>query len=355
MTDNERVHVRLSVIWWSALFVALMYLMLVTANNKTIVIADGTYGEETALEGGSTGRAQRLGLESAGAANGIFLIPLEENTKPENVVVENRYMDKELHILIKGAREDFYGSHTVQGDIAPIQQAYWEKQRSGVLLRLQMSEVYEYRTSMDGNILRVEVCDPHEIYQMLVVIDPAGGGPISVNPGVADYRNQIAAEIMLEVAKRLPEQLDSENIRLYFTRTADEEVSAERRAALVEDVGADLFLYIDTAADEDTSQYGIRGYYNEAYFIPGFGNVELADLVTRKVTLACGNRAIGLEPAGEESVLQSIRVPAAGIELGYMTNVQESALLSRSGYQESLAAGIAEALREVYASYYREQ
>ncbi|MDE7251832.1 MAG: N-acetylmuramoyl-L-alanine amidase [Acetatifactor sp.] len=352
MTDNEKFHIRLSVIWWSALFVMLMWLMFVTANNKTIVIADGTYGEGAVQEGGSMGRAQKLGLESAGEANGIFLIPLEENTKPESVVVENRYMDKELRILIKGAHEDFYGGHTVQGDITSIQRAYWERQRNGVLLRIQMNAIYEYRTSMDGNILRVEVCDPHEIYRMLVVIDPAGGGPISANPGVADYRNQIAAGIMLEVGKRLPEQLDNSNIRLYFTRTADEDISPERRAALVEDVGADLFLYIDTAADEDTSQYGIRGYYNESYFIPGFGNVELADLVTRKVTLACGNRAIGLEPAGEESVLQNIRVPAAGIELGYMTNEQESALLSQSDYQERLAAGIAEALREVYTNYY---
>lgn len=354
MTDNEKFHICLSAIWWSVLFAAAMCLMLVTANNKTIVIADGTYGEETAGAGGSMGRARKLGLEDSGKADGIFLIPLEENTKPESVVVENHYMDKELHILIKDARGEFYGARAVQGDVAAISGAYWEGQRSGVLLRLRMDAIYEYRTSMEGNVLRVEVCDPHEIYRMLVVVDPAGGGPIGVNPGVADYRNQIAAGIVLEVGKRLPEQLDNADIRIYFTRTADEDVSPERRAALVEDVGADLFLYIDTAADEDASQYGIRGYYNEAYFIPDFGNVELADIVTRKVTLACGNRAIGLEAAGEESILQNIRIPAAGIELGYMTNGRESALLSQSDYQDRLAAGIAEALGEVYTNYYEE-
>lgn len=352
MEENEKFHIYISVIWWSILFIAAMYLMIDTANHKMIVIADGTYGQETIGESGEAVQGQRLRMEPAGGEAGVFLISLEEETKAENVVVENRYMDRALHIFIKGAHEEFYGKHAIQGDVTAIRNAYEERQRSGVLLKLHMDGVYEYRTSMDGNTLRVEVCEPHELYRLLVVVDPAGGGPIGVNPDMEAYRAQIASALVLEVSRLLPERLDNENIRIYFTRTEDEEVSAERRRALVEDVGADLFLRVDLSVDEDTAKYGVCGRYNESYFIPEFGNVEFADIVTRNVTIACGNRAVGLEAAGEDSILQKIRIPAAEIALGYMTNEEEGALLSQNDYKEKLAKGIAEALMEVYSTHY---
>ncbi len=352
MKGKDRFHIGLSVVWWSFLFIAAMYLMLYTANHKTIVIADGAYGQEITGEIIGSGQGLKLAVENTGEANGIFFIPLEEEIKADDVVIENRYMDKELYIHIKGAHEDFYADCAVQGDVSAIRDAYREKKRNGILLRLHMREVNEYRTSMEGNILKVEVCAPHELYKLLVVIDPAGGGGAEGKTDVETYRNQVAAELVLEVGKLLPEQLGSGDIRLYFTRTDDEDVSVEERAALAEAVGADLFLHIDTAADEDTTKYGIRGWYNESYFIPEFGNVEFADIVARNVAVACGNRATGLEAAGEDSVLQSLRIPAAGIDLGYMTNEQESALLFQNNYRVKLAKGIAEAIREVYTNYY---
>jgi N-acetylmuramoyl-L-alanine amidase len=113
-----------------------------------------------------------------------------------------------------------------------------------------------------------------------------------------------------------------------------------------------MFLHINVAQAEDEQQYGICGWYNELYYIPEFGNVELADIVTKNVTIASGNRAVGLKAADEESILQDIRVPAAEIDLGYLTNSQERSLLSQSAYREKLADGIADAIREVYSSYY---
>jgi N-acetylmuramoyl-L-alanine amidase len=208
-----------------------------------------------------------------------------------------------------------------------------------------MDEVYEYRTSMEGETLKVEVCNPHELYRMIAVIDPVG---VEGQTSAA----QQASGIAMEVSRLLSQQWENEEVRLYFTRVDDTEVTREQCVELVESVKADIFLHLDVAEDEDEQQYGICGWYNELYFIPEFGNVELADIVTRNVTIASGNRAVGLKAADEESILQDIRVPAAGIDLGYLTNAQERTLLVQSSYREKLAEGIVEAIQEVYTSYY---
>lgn len=356
MAEKEKLHMCLTAIWWGFLFVTAMCLMLVTANRKTIVIADGSYEQGSAgTAAEETAHVKEIELLSTEEGTGVFLIPLEKNTKAENVVVENSYMKSELHIFIAKAEEEFYGEHSVQGDVAGIQWASSEEHGNGVFLNLHMDDVYEYRTSMDGENLRIEACDPHELYRLLVVVDTAESGMKESEPGEDGReaeKTALRAELTRAVCQLLPGQLNHEGIRLYFTDAEELSFSMEERVAFVDAVQADLFLCIGAAEDEDHTQYGICGWYNEDYFIPEFGNVEFADIVTRNVTVACGNRAIGLKRAEKDSILQKLRIPAAGVDLGNLTNEQESALLAQEGYREQLAQGIAEAIREVYTKYY---
>lgn len=343
----EKINMNITFVWWMIIFVAAMYFMIVTAGRKTIVIADNSYGQETLQESVGVSGERRLEIKGTEQGTATILIPLEEGIKPETVVMENCYMDKALHIFIGGAKEEFYEDRYVQGDVSAIMSAGLEKQKKGLLVKLYMDGVYEYRTSMDSNMLRIEIFNPRELYQMLVVIDPAGGCSGFAKSGeTAD-----GLELTLEVSRMLSSLLDNDNIRLYFTRTENVEAAPDKKIALVEDLNADLFICIGVES-EDAEQYGICGWYNESFVIPEFGNVELADIVTRNVTISGNNRAIGLKSAQEGSILEDVRVPAAGVDLGNMANEQERELLSQSGYREKLAQGIADAIQEVYTIIY---
>ena len=72
--------------------------------------------------------------------------------------------------------------------------------------------------------------------------------------------------------------------------------------------------------------------------------------MTRQVTVAASNRALGLFPAEEGDVLWDLTIPAARISLGYVTNADERQLLEQESYQKKLAEGIAEAITEVYTN-----
>ncbi len=356
--DSRKLNMVITLAQWFVLCAVCMCAMLYVALNKTIVIS-GEVRDQMNLSSGSgqgfaSGVRKPLLFGGQEGTEGVIRIPLEKDIKAENVMVENRYMDGELWVYIERAEGRFYSENAVTGDLSSVESGFCEVQSDGVILKIKMDHVWEYYSTMEygsvmsasgaGNSMVITFKEPHEVYRLAVVIDPMGGGSETGAMG-GGYAEKTLA---LRVAGLLSGRLGQSDIKLYFTRQEDAALSREERLGLLSAVGADLYIRIGAGADEDPSRYGIQGIYNEAYFIPGFGNVQLADALTKSVTIASSNRAVGLVPAEEDSILREITIPAAQINLGYLTNAQEAELLRQEAYQEKLAQGIADAIREAY-------
>ena len=337
--DLKKQNMILTLVLWCLIGSISMAAMLMTASSKVIVIADAAQEQATPvvdntqelLPGGV------LLLEREGSALRQLTIPLEAGIKAENVVMENRYVDKELWVYIKQAQYSFYEQNVIVGDIAWIQGARYEAQEDGVILKFAMSDVMEYHSTLQNGSLKLALSYPKELYEQIVVIDPVGD------------------MVTCQVAKQLQKKISDPNIKVYYTRTEDVKIPADKRLQLIDAVDADLYLQIGVSENtEESNVYGIQTFYNEEYFIPNFGNIQWADLVTRKVTIAGSNLAIGLQPAEENSLLRQVEIPAAQINIGFMTNQQEALLLQQESYQEKLAQGIAEAILEAYTTNNKE-
>ena len=236
---------------------------------------------------------------------------------------------------------------TIQTEQIADRKGSCEAQNEGVLLRLSMREVLEYHSTLEEGYLWVDYVSPKELYDRIVVLDPVGGGR---DLGVTASGCQ-EKEVALSVARQTAQLMEDRQVKVYLTRTEDIDVTKEARRQFADWVGADLYLEIGLSSDpENTSAYGISGEYNDEYYIPEFGNLQWADCVTRQVTVAASNRAVGLFPATEEDVLWEIAIPSARISLGYVTNTAERQLLIQEDYQKKLAQGIAEAINEVYTN-----
>lgn len=72
----------------------------------------------------------------------------------------------------------------------------------------------------------------------------------------------------------------------------------------------------------------------------------MADIVTKAVTIASSNRALGLVPAEEDSILREINIPAAQLSAGYLSNGEERDLLRQEAYLEKVAEGVIDAIEE---------
>lgn len=343
-TNIEKQNMRLTLWLWVTLCGVCMSVMLWYASNKSIVIADMSHGMTVDADRTGDGEtASNLTLLRTSNMQNSFCVPLPKGFKPENVVMENRYVSRELWIYIQGIETDFYRQNQIYGDTSQILAGHSEEWETGLLLKLKMADVQEYHSTLEGNVLTVACSDPHDLYDFLVVLDPVGGGS---DTGTAGY-GILEKDLALEVARQVQRNFNQANVRLYLTRTEDVEVSQEQRIGLAEALGADMYIRIGARADgEDTAVYGIQGIYNGEYFIPGFGNAELADILTKEVTISSSNRAVGLVPAGEDSILRSIGVPAMELSMGYLSNPLEETLLEQEVYREKLAAGIINGIKE---------
>lgn len=336
---------------WTLLFAGCMAVMLAFASQKAIVIADMPQ-EQTGLSVNSPPkdivRETELRLEGEKGVRRSFCIPLPRSMKAENVVMENRYLTNELWLYIQGGEPGFFAEHSVSGDISLLLSGRCEEQEDGVILKLFMNQAMEYRSTMENGVLTITWYEPHELYDYVVILDPAREDREEGEAPLEDGKDGETAleDITLQVAKHVQKRFTLERVRLYLVRPEARETAPGDRIAFAEAVDADLYLRLGVSRADTEETYGIQGFYNEEYFIPGFGNVDLADLVTRSVTISASNRAMGLERAGEESILRKLKIPAAEVSLGYLSNPLENYLLGQVSYQEKLADGCITAISQ---------
>lgn len=297
----------------------------------------------------SRGQGRELIFGTLESNSSYMRIPLPEECKAEDIVVENYYMDRELCILLDGADSDFYASNAISGNWDMVEKGICEEDdvadESGVKLRFSLTGIFEYHTILEGHDLYVSFLSPREMYDKIVIIDPACGGS---NTG-SEENGLSEKEVALQIAKKVKEKLDGTDVKVYYTRMDDSNPAEEDRVRLANGTKADMYIRIQADANRDSNVYGATAVYNEDYFIPGFGSVELADILEREVVTSIKGKALGLAKAQKEDyAIKNITIPAAAVKVGCLTNKQEAILLGREEYQEKIADGICNAILAVY-------
>ncbi len=280
-----------------------------------------------------------------------FCIPLPESIKAEDVTVENRYMDKEIWVRLKERGEEdeyaeFYRTQGVYGKRDAVVDGHFEGSGDTFFLKFRLTDIYEHHSIFEDNKLYIDFAPPKEMYDRIVVIDPAYGAEEN---GAVSGEVQ-GKEVTLEIARALKKLLDETDIKVYYTRMDDSCPSDESRVELANTAKADLLIRIEVNQDKDSKIYGTEAVYNSSFFIPGFGSVELADLLEREVVTAISGKVNGLvESDKKDIVINNATVPAATIRVGYVSNGQEAILLRREDYIQKIADGIYQAILKAYA------
>lgn len=304
-------------------------------------------GDEIDPQASSADPENALAFDTETATD-YLCIPLPEGSKAEEITIENHYMDQELYVLIQNVQESFYAEHALMGNRTGVEAGFYHETEDGVALVFELAQVYEYRTVFENNELYISFLNPREIYNRIVVIDPSCGGLDRGEEG----NGVIEKELTLQIAKKLKEKLDESKIKAYYTRMDDVNPDAEQRVELANEVKADMYIEISVDSREEEAVYGVSTVYNDQYFIPGFGSVELADLLERELASEIKTKALGLEKASEESKLRYATVPAAEVRVGCLSNKQEAILLKREDYIEKIANGIYNAIISSYETYF---
>jgi len=143
------------------------------------------------------------------------------------------------------------------------------------------------------------------------------------------------------------------SVRGYMTRVDDSAVTLGRRAEIANSIGADLFISIHANAAANRNANGI-----ETWYIIGdlelegnhlITSHELAAIMQASMLRHTGANDRGLRVGPNLVVNRDTSMPSALLEVGFLSNYYESALLGTVEYQRILARAIYEGILEALA------
>ncbi|WP_044478650.1 N-acetylmuramoyl-L-alanine amidase family protein [Paenibacillus antibioticophila] len=172
-----------------------------------------------------------------------------------------------------------------------------------------------------------------------VVIDPGHGGKDNGATGASgkfekDFTLQVALKVE-ELAKQEPQ------IEVILTRSEDRFLSSidRERPEIGNQLGADLFISIHGNTYEDSSVSGAETYYYHE------DSLFLAEILQKHIVQTSGFRDRGVKKE-DFFVLKDSNMPAALIEMGYLTNQQEENEMLTEDFQYRMASSILDGIKE---------
>lgn len=182
----------------------------------------------------------------------------------------------------------------------------------------------------------------HSAGRWVVVIDPGHGG---LDPGAIGYGGLQEKGIALEIARLVRFlSLGDSQIEIVLTRWFDETISLTERIALANRMDAALYVSIHANAHSNTQAQGIETLITEA---GSWESLRLAQSVQQALT---SQPALAKVPdrgvKRQRLYIRWAKMPAALVEVGFLTNPDEALRLQSLWYQMRVAKGILAGIKD---------
>ena len=160
-------------------------------------------------------------------------------------------------------------------------------------------------------------------------------------------------KLNLAVGLKLRNALEVLGAEVVMTREVSEiSLSNMERCRIANESGADVHVHIHADGSENKTAHGV------SVLIPSgdlLGTPSIVDesarlgrLMVDRVAEATGAKNRGTVPRSDLTGLNFSQIPSVFIEMGFMTNPEEDALLSSDAYQDKIVAGMVNSLLDWY-------
>ena len=177
-----------------------------------------------------------------------------------------------------------------------------------------------------------------------VCVDAGHGGK---DPGASSRWGLVEKDVVLSTAVLLAGELKARGFDARLTRESDVFIELEDRPAVASRHGCDLFVAVHANAMRDASYRGLEIFYwygpwSAASPAARREGVELAGAIRR----ACEREGLSVRNmrGADYKVLRYSRVPAALVEIGFLTNRADELALRTTAYRRRVAKAIADGI-----------
>jgi N-acetylmuramoyl-L-alanine amidase len=182
----------------------------------------------------------------------------------------------------------------------------------------------------------------NEPRKIKIVLDAAHGG----NDHGAKHEQFSEKDVTAQIIGKIQAANNNENIEIQFTRVDDNSTTLQQRTDLINRVKPDLVLSLHVNYNKDSDTSGFEIYTSKADNANNaksavFAN-KLADKLSKK--LATKNRGVKEAPL---FILNKSEAPAIVIELGFLSNANDRALLTNGSSQDNIALTLLEFISEM--------
>jgi N-acetylmuramoyl-L-alanine amidase len=202
-----------------------------------------------------------------------------------------------------------------------------------------------------------------------VVLDPGHGGR---DKGAVSPRNVYEKLMVLDIAKRVRNHLEARGLNVVLTRETDTALALSDRCKKAAAAGGDLFVSIhgDKAASPSVNGAGcfilsLPGHYSTHSYGSGTppsasypgnkhdpANAALALRIQQHLVKATGQSDRGIKRARFQ-VLREAPCPAVLVEVAFLSNPQEEAMIIDPNGREKVARGISNGIAAYLADVHR--
>lgn len=312
-----------------------------TSYIEPIPTAQATQTLEPINQSGTDGWLNSPYIHYVGESETLLLNGLE-GLSAQQITIEEHAKNKQIVIHLNKDYSAYLQAGTWSKQAGAITKLQVVHQTGETQMILNTSTIKTVTASDENGGVSLKVVRPSDQYHKIVVIDAGHGAN---DPG-ACYAGVQEKDITLKVAQALVSRIEQDpDIKVYATREDDTFLELTERTDFSNQINPDLFISVHVNSAGSTAASGTETYYTAK---ADTRNKTFAAMVQQALVNEFGTKSRGVK-TNTFVVTKKTNSPAILIEIGFITNASDRAMMLSSDFASRYAEAVYQCILEYYA------